>query len=225
MTAALVHAGILGSHLRYGFDYFYKRDIVLMRKDNAPDYPWLSFSLTTLIAAYARMLAEGIRGTERDRIVEGILNGLSPDARAFVGKAPDSLSACEADLARFGELFHRHRESLFEEFESLRPSEEAYSAISFGFNFPHNIVKAMVATAITRGEPSPWTLNDLLTGVPRGDPAGKAKQRFTENLVEYASASPDTIGGRAVPIIVYDAYSGLLSFAKTIRIVKDLTSP
>jgi hypothetical protein len=145
---------------------------------------------------------------------------LTPDARAFSGKAPDSLAAYAAEHSQFVELFNRYRGSLFEEFERLRPSEEKYSPINFGFNFPHNIVKAMAARAITRGEPSRWTLNDLLTGVPKDDPEEEAKQRFTESLVEYASSSPDTIGGRQVPIIVYDPYSGLLSFAKAMNILK-----
>src|SRR4029077_18564998 len=77
LDIALVHAAILGSHLRFGFEAQYKRDIVLMRNDNAPDYPWLCFSLATLMRAYSRMHEGGMHGIERQKVVEGILNGLS----------------------------------------------------------------------------------------------------------------------------------------------------
>ena len=86
INVALGHAASMGSHLRFGFEATYARDTVIMRNDNVTDYPWLSFSLATLMREYSRMRDEGV--ADRDAICEAILNGLSPDARAFVRDAP-----------------------------------------------------------------------------------------------------------------------------------------
>ena len=75
---ALVHGAILASHLRFGFEASYKRDIADMRSDNAADYPWLCFALATLMSDYVGMRDDGIEGTERYRVVEGIVNALTP---------------------------------------------------------------------------------------------------------------------------------------------------
>src|SRR5206468_10766204 len=101
ITIALRHTASVGSHLRFGFEATYGRDTVALRSDNVADYPWLCFALVTVMREYARMHDEGIQGPERARIVEGILNGLSPDARAFVGEPPGSLAACEAGRVEF----------------------------------------------------------------------------------------------------------------------------
>jgi len=82
INVALGHAASMGSHLRFGFEATYARDTVIMRDDNVTDYPWLCFSLVTLLREYSRMRADGDSGPDRDAIVEAILNGLSPDARA-----------------------------------------------------------------------------------------------------------------------------------------------
>jgi hypothetical protein len=223
LNIAFVHAAILASHLRFGFEAQYKRDIVLMRNDNVPDYPWLCFSLATLMRAYSRLHHEGFHGIEREKIVEGILNGLSADARAFIGKPPASLAAYEVEHAQCREFFHRYRQDLFEEFERHRPSAQMYSPMSLNFNFPHNVLKGIVVNALVGRETSNLTLNDLLTGIPRGE-RGELKQKFAETLVGLARTSPDTIRGRPVSILLYDPYLGIRNFAKTISIVKGYTS-
>src|SRR5262249_37839296 len=106
---AHVHAAILSSHLRHGFQGFYRKDIVAMRDDNVPDYLWLCFALSTLMQAYARM-HENIVGIERQKVVEGLLNGLSPDPRAFLAKPPAPLAAYETELAGFRIMFRRYRQ-------------------------------------------------------------------------------------------------------------------
>src|SRR2546422_3025167 len=219
LNIALAHAAILGSHLRHGLQDLYKKDIALMRDDNAPDYPWLCFSLATLIRAYARMHNEGVHGADRERVVEALLNGLSADARAFVGKRPASLGACEAEHSQFSELFSRFRQDLFEEFERHRPSGETYSPMSFNFNFPHNLLKAVVVDAIVRAEPWELTLNDLLTGIPRDKRISERRETLAKTLMGYAHSSPDRIRGRPVPVISYDRASGLRNFAKTLHII------
>ena len=51
-AVALGHAAAMGCHLRFGFEATYGRDTSLMRKDNVADYPWLCFSLATLMDEY-----------------------------------------------------------------------------------------------------------------------------------------------------------------------------
>jgi hypothetical protein len=188
-----------------------------MRRDNEPDYPWLCFALSTLMNAYSRMREEGTEGVERDRIVEGLLNGLTPDARAFVGTPPASLTAYEEERREFSRLFRHHQQALLAEFELQRPSEGDYSPISFFFNFSHNLVKGMVVDALFRGTPWNLTLNDLLTGFPRGDTLGESRKKLAETLMAYARSSPDTIRGRPVPAVVYDPRAGWRAFADAVQ--------
>jgi len=184
-----------------------------MRRDNVPDYPWLCFALLALITAYDRLHAAGKQGPERQKIVEGLLNGLSPDPRAFVSKPPTSLSGLDAELRELRELFRKHEKNLLAEFESLRPSEDDYSPLSFFFNFPHNLLKAMTVDALLRSERCGLSLNDLLTGVP----SNGGKKTLVATLMDYARKSPDPIRGRLVPAIVYDPRSGRRVFADTLR--------
>jgi hypothetical protein len=206
---ALAHAAILASHLRFGFEATYGRDILEMRKDNAPDYPWLLLALRALLGRYAR----GVEGEARDRVVEGILNGLTPDPRAFVGSPPSALAPFEAERSEFLELWEEHRIALVAEFEGHRPSEEAYSPLSFFFNFPHNLLKGIVVDALMKGEPCRIPLNALLTGIPN-DPA---KTALAKTMMGYAQRSPDRIRGRLTPVIVYDPRAGRRAFNETLR--------
>lgn len=217
LNIALSHAAILGSHLRHGFQDLYNRDIALMREDNSPDYPWLCFSLVTLMRAYART-DEGLHEQKRESVVEALLNGLSADARAFLHKRPGPLAGCEAEHAQFLDLFNTHRAALLEEFARHRPSHETYSPMSFNFNFPHNLLKAMVVDAIGRAQPWELSLNDLLTGIPRGE-ISRLREMLARTLMGYARSSPDRIRGRDVPVITYDPAAGTINFAKTLHII------
>jgi len=216
INIALPHTASIGSHLRFGFEATYGRDTVAMRSDNVADYPWLCFALVTVMREYGRLHDEGIQGPERERMVEGILNGLSPDARAFVGQPPASLSACEPDRVEFRDRFDRYRRDVLEEFERQRPSDHSYSPLSFFFNFSHNVLKGTVVDALLRGQA--WTLafNDLLTGLPRGE-QGQPKAELAKTLMGYARSNPSPIGGRMMPVIVYDPASGREAFAVTMR--------
>jgi len=169
---------------------------------------------------YARLHDEGLQGPQRERMAEAILNGLSPDARAFVGQPPASLSACEAERAEFRDLFHRYRRDLLEAFERHRP-DHSYSPLSFFFNFSHNVLKGTVVDALLRGQA--WTLafNDLLTGMPRGPHESESKEALAKTLMGYARSNPCPIGGRMMPVIVYDPASGREAFAVTMRKIKE----
>ncbi len=163
VSIALAHAVSMGSHLRFGFEASYGRDTVVMRDDNVADYPWLCFALMTVTQAYASLMERGAGDEEQAPIVEGILNGLSADARAFVGQPPASLSGSEGDRAAFHELFARHRAALVEAFQRFRPLPDTYSPLSFFFNFSHNVLKGTVVDALLRGRVWPLTFDDMLT--------------------------------------------------------------
>jgi hypothetical protein len=209
LNVAFCHAAGLGSHLRFGFEATYGKSVAAMRDDNVVDYPWLLFSLSTLMTEYARMERAGVRGPERARVVEALVNGLSPDAEAFVGDARlPALSAHEAERAELEALFARHQSSLVTELEQLRPRDGTYSPLAFFFNFSQNVIKGAVVDALLWG--SPWTisLNDLLTGLPAGDPLNASKEKLARILMAYARSSPDRIRGRLTPAIVYDPATG-----------------
>src|SRR5439155_1071192 len=87
------------------------------------------FALVTLMREYVRIQGAGVHGVERDRVVEALLNGLSADARAFVGDhPPSSLLTSEADRVEFRDLFRTHRSELLDEFERFRPKDEGVTA-------------------------------------------------------------------------------------------------
>lgn len=218
LNIALGHAAALGSHLRFGFEASYVRDTTKMRDDNIVDYPWLSFSLATLMDEYLQMRETGVSGNAREQLVEALLNGLSPDARAFVGTHPPaSLAGCEAERARFREQLLDHRAGLLEEFELHRPGDRAYSPLSLFFNFSHNVLKGSVVDALLCSDAWALSLNDLFTGVPRGGPLDDSKRVLATTLMSYARQSPSKIRGRLMPVIVYDPWSGRQAFSVTMR--------
>jgi hypothetical protein len=217
LRIALAHTISMGSHLRFGFEASYGRDTVVMRDDNVADYPWLCWALMTVTQEYARLDAAGADETSKAPLVEAIVNGLSGDARAFVGQPPASLSGSADDRGIFHTLLVRHREALLEAFERFRPTPEAYSPLAFFFNFSHNVIKGMVVDALLRGRPWPLTFDDLLTALSRDAAESRAKQELATTLMGYARANPDTIRGRPMPVIVYDPATGRDAFAVTIR--------
>jgi hypothetical protein len=168
----------MGSHLRFGFEATYSRDTTSMRDDNVADYPWLCFALVTLMREYvaaseskpqgaaSEIKPEGSRAFQAS-VIEAILNGLSADARAFVGAPPASLSRAEAERAEFRDAFLAHRSDLLAEFERFRPIDGTFSPLSLFFNFSHNVVKGTIVDALLRGEPWPVAFNDMLTGLPQ----------------------------------------------------------
>jgi hypothetical protein len=218
---AIGHAPCLGSHLRFGFEATYGRDTVNMRNDNIADYPWLCFSLSTLMREYARLRDAGVEGIERDVVVEALLNGLTPDARAFVGGAPSFLSSFEAELAAFREGFKRYAPDLLAEFERFRPSLTTYSPMSFFFNFSHNVLKGTVVDALLAGEPWRLTINDLTSAIEPGNAKPEEKEALARTLMAYARANPHKIRGRLTPVIVYDPQAGRQAFSVTIRKLKE----
>ena len=210
----LGHVASMGCHLRFGFEAQCGRDTVALRDDNVADYPWLCFALAATMRAYDRAVTGGGNpsGLPVPVIEEALLNGLTPDARAFVGVPPASLSESDADRAQFLELFTRHKPALLAAFERHRPTETAYSPLSFFFNFSHNVVKGTVVDALLWGEAWDLTLNDLLTGVPNANLEAGSQHLLATTLMGYARSNPDRIRGRLMPVIVYDPQAGRRAF-------------
>ena len=105
----LIASAVLGSHLRWGLALMYKRDLGRLREDNVADYPWLLFCLVTLMREYARLNEAGIDGAVRENVVDGLLNGLTPDPWAFVDEAPPALADHTAERAELYGLLSRYR--------------------------------------------------------------------------------------------------------------------
>ena len=219
---AMGHAASMGSHLRFGFEATYARDTVVMRDDNVTDYPWLCFSLAALMRDYERIRVEGATGAGLDAVAEAIVNGLSPDARAFVRRTPPATpSPFEAERQQFAELFRARQDELVQAFERFRPSTAAYSPLAFFFNFSHNVVKGEVVDALLRGEPWRLTLNDMLTSLSTGDEENAAKETLAKTLMGYARANPHRIRGRLMPVIVYDPAAGRRAFSIAMQKIKE----
>ena len=191
-----------------------------MRDDNVADYPWLCFALMTVVQEYARLDTEGAAEEDKAPIVEAILNGLSADARAFLGQPPSSLSGSERDRGEFRALFLEHRDALVDAFQRYKPAADMYSPLAF-FNFSHNVLKGMVVDALLRGRAWPLTFDDMLTTLSRDAAEGPLKLELAATLMGYARANPDTIRGRAMPVIVYDPATGRDAFAVTIRKIRE----
>ena len=208
----LGHAASMGCHLRFGFEAQCGRDTLALRDDNIADYPWLCFALSAVMREYVRLADAHIENRDRSVIEEALLNGLTADARAFIGVPPPSLSHSEVDRLRFVDDFTRHKALLLASFERYRPSETAYSPLSFFFNFSHNVVKGTVVDALLWGEAWDVSLNDLLTGVPPPDLDEGSQQLLATTLMAYARSNPDRIRGKLMPVIVYDPQAGRRAF-------------
>ena len=211
------HAQSMGCHLRFGFEAQCGRDTVALRDDNIADYPWLCFALAATMSEYARLAGADTAGRDRAIVEEALLNGLTPDARAFIGVPPASLAQSEGDRVRFAEGFARHKSALLEAFQHYRPTDAAYSPLSFFFNFSHNVVKGAVVDALLWGEPWDVSLNDLFTSVRRSELEEGSQQLLATTLMGYARSNPDRIRGQLMPVIVYDPQTGRRAFTVAIE--------
>ncbi len=205
LAVAIDHAVAMGCHLRFGFEASYGRDVGVMRADNAADYPWLHWSLITLLDEYS---------TGDLALAEGLINGVCPD--------PSSL------LARgdFVDRFRPRRAELLDVFERFRPGR-AYSPLALFFNFSHNVVKGLVVDAVMRARPWTVSLNDLFTSLPadQSDPGAPSPEGNRTDaaviLMAHARRNPDRIRGRLTPAIVYDPSTGRHAFGAAMRRLRE----
>ena len=233
---ALAESAILGSHLRWGFAVLYRRDLGRMRGDNAGDYPWLLFSLATLMEEYVR-LREGDPG-RRQRVLEGLIDGLTPDPWAFVGAPPEALRPYEREHTSFREAFAEYRADLLEEFGRLRPDREAYSPLSFHCNFPHNAIMAKVSIQLadenapnlpmdamfTRADAWGGGDSELVSGESGEAPgdflSANHPEALARYLMAYSGARPERLGRRGARLIIYDPNVGLRYYKMALQAMR-----
>ena len=215
---ALVSTAVLGAHLRWGLGAMYGRSTMRMRDDNRADYPWLLFALDTLLREYARLREEGIRGAERDEVVEGLLNGLTPDPWAFTGTLPEGLVDYPGKYARFCELLVRAGPALVEECKRHLPSAEPFSPMAVHFNFPHNVLMAHLMTALEDGAPRSLAVNAVLGGHHGDGDPGSSKNELAAELTTFA-ASPERLGSHRARLIIHDWRAGRAHCDAALRVI------
>lgn len=226
---ALAEAAILGSHLRWGFAVLYRRDLGRMRSDNVGDYPWLLFSVATLMEEYVRLREEdgrsrSGRADRRARVLEGLIDGLTPDPWAFTGAPPEALGPYDDEHAGFREAFAEHRDGLLEEFERLRPGREAYSPLSFHCNFPHNAIMAKVSIQLADENAPNLPMDAMFTRAEawRGEDFVSANhpEALARYLMAYSGASPERLGRRGARLIIYDPNVGLRYYKMALQAMR-----
>lgn len=223
-------AAVLGSHLRWGLQHMYGRDVGRMRDDNLVDYPLVVFGLSTLLGrfdalasdtdAHAEGHAEG--HAERARIAEGVLNGLSADPRFALDKTPEWLRVFRARHAEARDRLHSHRDALLRDFARLQPSSREFSPLGFDCNFLSNAVVAVVATAVAAPGDRP-SLNTLFTRDPAPGWASDASLRHAHELAAYARVT--RLSSDRVPLVVYDPRDAAHAFNVTTSLLRDAGGP
>ncbi|HUR21606.1 MAG TPA: hypothetical protein VMZ90_12400 [Vicinamibacterales bacterium] len=204
LAVALGHAACTGSHLRFGFQATYGRDTEAMRKDNFADYPWLHFAADVVLREYER--GGGAQ------MAEALLNSLTADTSWLLESNP----------------FNKRLRGLFELllpiFEDLEPDPElgkdAYSPLSFFFNFSHNVLKGTIIDALLRGDAWTVSFNDLLTGPSAGKSAPGSREALALTLMGYARRHPHRIRGQLMPVIVYDPVAGRVAHQRTMACLR-----
>ena len=213
---AMGAAPVVGTHLRWALSAIYERDVGYMRRDNAVDYPWLFFGVATLMREYARLRAAGAGDDARAAVVGALLNGLSADPWAFVGRTPEPLADYADEHAEFRALFERHRAELIPEFEARIPPRDAYSPLSLQFNFPHNTLVGRVVLGLIGAAPN-LPFDALLA--PSSADADEVLV-LARALTGYAAAHPERRGERRVLPVAFNESIGLRSFSWTMSTLK-----
>jgi hypothetical protein len=224
---ARVSAAVLGAHLRWGLWLMYGRDVGRMRQDNVGDYPWLLYSVRTLLRAWADRLEGGKESEsgaqdqkELEHIREALLLGLAADPWAFTGRPPPALVDHAGEHEEVRVILRTHGARLLNELESVRPQRDRYAPLSLHFNFPHNAVVAAVTLALLEGRPQSLPLNALFEA-DRGEAHGGDTQAdLARALTAFSRGSPDRLGHRGAMLVAYDPLSAMRSYAMTVEAVR-----
>jgi hypothetical protein len=212
LRLAVACASTLGSHLRWGHRFMYQRDVGRMRDDNVVDYPWLLFSLVTLMREFTRANDDAKRAT----LAESLLNGLSADPWAFTGPLPRCLAVYAREHEELRSALHEQRAELRGRLAEYQPSRDAFTPLGFLCNFRCNGIVAMAATALA-GDPRHPSLNGLFTA-HRDDPdRAAAAGRYARSLMSYAVANGGRSDGAA--LIVYDPFEAQTALNTTARVL------
>jgi hypothetical protein len=214
---ALPFAGILGSHLRWGLRFMYSRDLGKMRDDNVVDYPMLLFAIAALLRSYARICVEGIQGSDREVVVEGLLNGLAADPWAFTGSMPSCLSENRAEYDECRELLTAYRGELLSDLERHQPSGTGYSPLGFSCSFLSNAAVVIVAIAMRGANAREQaSLNSLFTRGRAGVTPELSAEVLAERMMRFSSEEPERLGWGGAPLIVHDERDAIQWF-NTVR--------
>jgi hypothetical protein len=216
LRLALVCAPVFASHFRWGLRFMYGRDVGLLRDDNVVDYPWVLYSMRTLLDAYSRAGS----ADDRETIIEGLLSGLSVDPWAFTGATPPCLRAHKAQHEAVRAALSACGENLVQEFERHRPRLHEYTPLGFEVNFLCNALAAMVDTALADGAPHP-SLNALL-GRPATSAGGDALARYARALATYAREHGGT---SEAGLIVYDPHDAQHGVSMAQQVLRGASSP
>jgi len=220
---ARMSAAVLGAHLRWGFRLMYDQDVSHMRSDNVGDYPWLLYTVTVLLRAWAEPgdpLGEelgggAVRARDRRALAGSLLLGLTADPWAFTGRPPPALEPFPELYAECRGLLEVHGDRLLAEMEESRPSKEAWAPLSFYFNFPHNALVAVLTLALLEGRPQPLSFNELFQeGDDEGSPG--PKETLALALTEF-SGRPERVGYRGALLVAYDPQSAIWTFNQTLK--------
>jgi len=217
VNVAMQHAHAMGAHLRYAYEITTAKSIAGTRDDNVADYPWLRWSLMTLLEEFERVAVDSGAAVARAQLAEALANGLLPDPAAFVGADAAAIANGHPDTERSVELFERHRSALIEAFAPHRPLDRAYSPLSLFFNFSQNLLKGAVVDALVLGDAWNLSLNDMFTALPLGDAKHVGKERLARTVMAYARMHPDSVSGRPAPAVVYDPATARRTFATAMR--------
>lgn len=220
LRVAFPAASILGSHLRWGLRFMYQKDVGRMRADNIVDYPWVLFSLVTLMREYERLHSAGAKAAARVGVVGALLDGLSADPWAFTGKLPSCLSGHQALHDELRASLMRHRGELLTEFGEIKPGGKTFSPMGVGCNFLSNAAVAIAAITVSDDARYP-SLNALFSRERPGD-QGTAES-LARRLMEYAS-DPARLGAGGAPLIVYDPYDSVHYYNTVVRTLSEAPS-
>lgn len=210
---ARLGTAVLAGHLRWGFGVMYRRDVARMRDDNVGDYPWLLTAVLELVRAYDRLAERGASEAERDPVVEGMINGLTPDPWAFFERPPAALDGYEDELAEFRRLFAKHQETILDDLERQRPRPDRYSPLHLHFNFPHNALVAKVLIALHKGSELNLPM-DALFRSPTGEDetVNRMTSEFARTLMDYSGMNPEGYDQHGAMFVVHDPKAGLRHF-------------
>jgi hypothetical protein len=216
---ARVSAAVLSAHLRWGFWLMYGRDVVRMREDNVGDYPWLLWSVLTLLRAWIQGPEDA--GATCDDVLESLLQGLAADPWAFTGAMPEAFGEHRAWYDEVRELLAAHAEGLLEGLERHRPTKTSYAPLALHFNFPHNVLVAIVTLALLQSRPQPLPLNALFTRELDDPPEGETQEDLARTLMAFSGGSPDRLGHRGAMLVAYDPLSAMRSFSMTTKALRE----
>ena len=217
---ARVSAAVLGAHLRWGFWLMYGRDVVRMREDNVGDYPWLLYSVLTLLRGYEKLSDAGASKRARSDVVEGLLQGLAADPWMFTGSPPSAVEAYGDEYVEARGLLERFGTELLDDLDDHRPRKDRYAPLSLHFNFPHNTLVAIVTLALLEGKPQTLPLNALFSCYDETLPGDETQEGLSRTLMAFSRGSPDRLGYQGAMLVAYDPLSAMRSHSMTLKAIR-----